>query len=43
MKKLTVIAILVVAVLALLNIVYQPGIEPDVVYEMANRNIVWQK
>ena len=34
-------AILLVIALAVLNVVYPFGREPDEVYPMANRNIVW--
>lgn len=43
MKKLTAFAILAVAALAILNIVYQPVTPPDVVYPMTNQRIVWEK
>ena len=31
----------IVAVLAVLNLTYQPGPEPDAVYPMANQHIEW--
>ena len=43
MRKATVIAILAVVALAVLNVLYQPATEPDAVYPMANRGIVWEK
>lgn len=43
MKKATVIAILTVVAMVVLNVVYQPAIEPDAVYPMANCEIVWEK
>ena len=33
--------VIVVVCLAVLNLVYDDGLEPDVVYTMANRNIEW--
>lgn len=35
------LAILAVMVLAVLNLVYDDRIPPDVVFPMANRNITW--
>lgn len=43
MKKLTVIAILAVAALAVLNILYQPPTTADSFYPIANQHIEWQK
>ena len=41
MKGLTIASVLLVIVLAVMNLAYNASPEPDVVYEMANRNIVW--
>ena len=41
MKAAMVITWLAVVVLAVLNMVYSPGPEPDVVYEMTNKHIEW--
>ena len=43
MKKLTVFAILAVIALAILNLTYQDGIEPDAVYPMADQRIAWNQ
>lgn len=41
MRKLMIVAILVVVALTALNLFYEDGIKPDAVYPMANRNIHW--
>ena len=42
MKNLImVVAILAVIALAVLNLTYQDGIEPDEVFTMANQRITW--
>ena len=33
--------VILVVCLVVLNLVYDDGLEPDVVYPMANRNIEW--
>ena len=40
-KALLVVSILAVIALAVLNLTYRFGPEPDVVIPMANRNIEW--
>ena len=40
-KAVLVISVLAVIALAVLNIVYDDGIKPDVVYQMANQHIEW--
>ena len=40
-KIVMVVSILAVIALAVLNLTYQFGPEPDVVCQMANRNITW--
>ena len=41
MKKLMILAILVVTALAILDLTYGERVEPDEVYEMTNKKIVW--
>lgn len=42
MKKfMMILSVLAVIALAVLNLVYPFGPEPDAVYPMANRNITW--
>ena len=41
-KVLMVISIIAVITLAVLNMAYSFGPEPDAVYPMANRNITWK-
>ena len=44
MRKLLMwISILAVVALAVLNLTFQDGIEPDTVYPMANQKIIWGK
>ena len=44
MKRLVMIAsVLAVIALAVLNLTYQFGPEPDAVYPMANQHITWTK
>lgn len=40
-KVFTVIVIVAVAVLGVLNLTVKTGVEPDAVYEMANKHIEW--
>ena len=41
MRKLMIAAILLAVLMAVLDLTYKEGIEPDVVCPMANRNIQW--
>ena len=41
MRKLMILAILVVVALAIVDFTYDNSIKPDTVHDMANRNIVW--
>jgi len=41
MRKLMIAAILLVVALAVLDLTYEAGPEPDVVCPMANRHIEW--
>ena len=41
MRKLMIVAILLAMALAVLDLTYDAGLEPDVVCPMANRNIEW--
>ena len=44
MRKILMIAtIIAVVALTVLNLTYQDGIEPDVVYPFANQHITWEK
>lgn len=36
-------SILLVIALALLNILYEPGVKPDAEFPMVNQKIVWEK
>ncbi len=41
MRKVMIFAILLAAVMAVVDLTYESGVKPDVVYNMANRNIEW--
>ena len=41
MKKLMILAVLVVTALAILDLTYDGSIKPDEEYGFVNRNIVW--
>ena len=42
-KVIMMVSILAVIALAVLNLTYQFGPKPDVVYQMANQHIEWTK
>ncbi|MCR5565993.1 MAG: hypothetical protein K6F61_04015 [Clostridiales bacterium] len=41
MRKLMILAILLVTAMAIVDLTYREGFEPDEVYEMCNKRIVW--
>ena len=41
MKKLMILAILLVTALAILDLSYDDSIKPDATYEFTNKKIVW--